>query len=61
VWDTSTGKLLKKWDEHVHYAVCPTRPVLAIVENNRAGGIRLGFWDFWALTIIDRVTTKATI
>lgn len=46
VWDTRTGKLLKWWDQQVNYAVCPTRPVLAIVEKNRTEGVRLGFWDF---------------
>ena len=48
VWDTNTGKLLKKWNQRVEFSVCPTKPILAIVENNRMGGMRLGFWDFSA-------------
>ena len=29
-------------------AVHPTRPVVAILEDNGSGGVRLGLWDFAA-------------
>jgi hypothetical protein len=48
VWDTTTGKLLHSWPGQVTaVAFHPTRPVLAVLEPNRAQ-TRLGLWDFSA-------------
>lgn len=46
VWDTSTGKVVKTWDRSGLVAFLPHAPVLTVLENNGAGGTRLGFWDF---------------
>jgi len=49
VWDTRTGKLLKSWHAlGVMVAFHPTKPVLAVLEQNGEGGTRLGLWDFSA-------------
>lgn len=49
VWDTSTGKLVKTWNREPRtVAFHPTRPVLAVLENNGEGDTRLGLWDFTA-------------
>lgn len=49
VWDTRTGKLLKSWRWHnATVAFCPTRPLLAIAEENGTWNTRLGLWDFSA-------------
>ena len=45
VWDTATGKRLRGWDRPAHVAVNPARPMMAILENNGDGGVRLGLWD----------------
>jgi hypothetical protein len=48
VWETQTGKVLKTWNlsKHVDVAFNPVRPVLAVMEPNRNGNTRIGFWDF---------------
>ena len=46
IWEVSTGKRLKSWDRGAHVAVHPNRPVVAILEGNTSGGVRLGLWDF---------------
>jgi RNA polymerase sigma factor (sigma-70 family) len=46
VWDAATGKRLKSWDRGAFVAAHPTRPVVAILESNGSGGVRLGLWDF---------------
>src|SRR5205814_94684 len=48
VWEASTGKRLRSWDHQARMAVHPTRPVVAILEDNGSGGVRLGLWDFAA-------------
>jgi hypothetical protein len=48
VWDTETGRVLKRWPGSVGVAFCPTRPVLAILEPNGESETRIGFWDFAA-------------
>jgi RNA polymerase sigma factor (sigma-70 family) len=55
VWDAATGKRLKSWDHATgsrgsspHVAAHPTRPVVAFLEANGSGGVRLGLWDFAA-------------
>lgn len=50
VWEVATGKRLQGWDMGVLMAVHPTRPVVAFLESNDAGGIRLGLWDIVAET-----------
>jgi hypothetical protein len=51
VWEVATGKRLQGWDQPVLMAaVHPTRPVVAFLEQNGAGGIRLGLWDIVAET-----------
>jgi RNA polymerase sigma factor (sigma-70 family) len=45
VWDTDTGKLLKKWDHQGRFQFHPSKPLLAIVEPN-GDKTRLGLWDF---------------
>jgi hypothetical protein len=49
VWDTDTGKLLKRWASRMPSAVAfhPTKPILAILEQNE-NKTRLGLWDFSA-------------
>jgi RNA polymerase sigma factor (sigma-70 family) len=47
VWDTDTGKLLKKWDHQGRFRFHPLKPLLAIVEPN-GDKTRLGLWDFSA-------------
>lgn len=46
VWDTTTGKRLRGWDHDARVAAHPSRPLVAIAEENQAGGVRLGLWDF---------------
>ena len=47
IWDAAPGKRLKFWDNKgTHVAAHPTRPVVAILESNGSGGVRLGLWDF---------------
>ncbi|MDY3555810.1 hypothetical protein R5W24_004956 [Gemmata sp. JC717] len=49
VWDTQTGKALKTWNENgAIVALCPTKPLLAVLEPNGVSETRLGFWDFSA-------------
>ncbi len=48
VWDTETGKLLKKWNRKALVAFHPSQPILAILEPNGESGTRLGVWDFAA-------------
>jgi hypothetical protein len=48
VWDTQTGKVVKSWNRSPQVAFCPTRPVLAVLEQNGESGTRVGFWDFAA-------------
>jgi WD40 repeat protein len=51
VWDTQTGKVLKTWNlskQHVDITFNPVRPVLAVMEPNRNGHTRIGFWNFAA-------------
>jgi hypothetical protein len=51
VWDTSTGKAIKRWtlDPSVKVAFNPVRPLLAVVERN-GDAVRLGLWDFQSET-----------
>jgi hypothetical protein len=50
VWSTETGKLLKSWKTNggLYVAFSPTRPVLAVAEQNGENAVRVGFWDFAA-------------
>jgi RNA polymerase sigma factor (sigma-70 family) len=48
VWDVETGKVLKSWPRSARVAFCPTRPILAILENHGKDTFRVGFWDFSA-------------
>jgi RNA polymerase sigma factor (sigma-70 family) len=48
VWDVDTGKVLRSWDSAATAGFLPNKPVLAVFENNGAGGTRLGLWDFAA-------------
>jgi hypothetical protein len=50
VWDTDSGKLLKRWDGQIPSGVAfhPTKPILAILEPNGENTTRLGLWDFSA-------------
>jgi len=50
VWDTDTGKLLKRWAGHIPSAMAfhPIKPILAILEPNGENTTRLGLWDFSA-------------
>lgn len=54
VWDSMTGKQLRGWDrkssDSLQVAVHPTRPLVAILEPNKEGSMRLGLWDFEADT-----------
>ncbi len=45
IWEVATGKQIRGWNRIVHVAVHPTRPVVAILEENDEGGVRLGLWD----------------
>ena len=47
VWDTQTGKIVKTWEMSPTVAFNPTRPILAVLEDNE-GDTRLGLWDFSA-------------
>jgi WD40 repeat protein len=46
VWNTETGKVVKSWDQKATVMFLPSRPVLAVFEENGSGGTRLGLWDF---------------
>jgi WD40 repeat protein len=51
VWDTQTGKALKRWNTSKGTATVlfhPSKPVLAILEANGENQTRLGLWDFSA-------------
>ncbi|HJZ58920.1 MAG TPA: hypothetical protein VKE74_28510, partial [Gemmataceae bacterium] len=48
VWEVDTGRQLKAWDRSATVTFLPNAPVLAVFENNGAGGTRLGLWDFSA-------------
>ncbi|MBY0514751.1 MAG: sigma-70 family RNA polymerase sigma factor, partial [Gemmataceae bacterium] len=48
VWDTATGRAVKSWDTTATAGFLPAGHTLAVFEGNRAGGTRLGFWDFAA-------------
>jgi WD40 repeat protein len=45
IWDTETGKVVKTWDRAATVAFSPTRPLLAVFEQND-DQTRLGLWDF---------------
>lgn len=45
VWDATTGKRLRGWDRSAVVASNPSRPMIAILESNGDGGVRLGIWD----------------
>jgi hypothetical protein len=47
VWDTDTGKVVKRWEASSSVAFSQARPVLAVVEQNGQDS-RLGYWDFSA-------------
>jgi hypothetical protein len=44
VWDAVSGKQIRSWDRAAHVAVHPTQAIIAILENNGEGGVRLGLW-----------------
>jgi RNA polymerase sigma factor (sigma-70 family) len=50
VWDTDSGKLLKRWNGGIPSGVAfhPSKPILAILEPNGENTTRLGLWDFSA-------------
>lgn len=48
VWDTESGKVVKRWDSSPRVLFHPSKPVLAILEPNGENQTRLGLWDFSA-------------